>query len=503
MLQPCPIEDLMRCTFTIQVVLAFLAAVVQAPAARGQFEDLAQKIPSTANAIVLLDAQRILASPFAAKEGLKEKYDEAFASGLATIPPDTQRMILASQLDFEHMKPLWQLAVGDFKQPRTVVDIARRTKGNIDKVGDLDAVALSDNSMCVQLSPSRLGVMAPANRQTVARWVRDIESRDQPALSSYLKGTLTASQSSQVVIAFDLEDAVPPDIIKAKLSACETLAGKNVDLERAAFALAGLRGLVLEVAYTDGSFGRVMVHFSRDASILAPFAKPMLLEVLGNMGAMIDEIAEWDVKTEPMRFTFSGPLGESGRRRVMSLIDHPTEALIAAGREGAPAPPAESSQAAYATQQYFKSITKIRDDLREKAKNSKTFGQHAMWLDNWARKIDRLPIMDVDPDMLAYGNYVTSRMRDTSAALKGIGIQSAARSAQVPTTYSTGVQTNYSYGWGGWSSYSYYNNGSERRAIRQEEKAAGATTALGIQAEVEQETAKIRQAMTQKYKINF
>ncbi|MCI0357968.1 MAG: hypothetical protein L0211_05770 [Planctomycetaceae bacterium] len=481
----------------------FVLGLLLARTAAAQFDQLAAKIPSTANAIVLLDAQRIMASPFAVKEGLKEKYEEAFASGLATIPPDTRQMVLSTQLDFEHMKPLWQMAVADFGDPRTVVNIARRTKGNIDKIGELDAVVLSDNSMCVQLSPTRLGVMAPANRQTVARWVHDIESRDHVALSSYLKGTLTASQTSQVVIAFDLEDAVPPEIIKQKLAACETLAGKNVDLERAAFALSGLRGLVLEVAFTEGTFGRVMVHFSRDASILAPFAKPMLLEVLGNMGAMIDDIADWEVKTEPQRFTFSGPLSQSGRRRVLSLIDHPTEALIAAGRENASAPPPESSQAAYATQQYFKSITKIRDDLREKAKDAKTFGQHAMWLDNWARRIDRLPIMDVDPEMLAYGNYVTGAMRDTSAALKGIGIRSGARSAQVPTTYSTGVQTNYSYGWGGWSSYSYYNNGHERRAIRAEEKAAGANSALGIQAEVENETAKIRQKMTQKYKINF
>ena len=491
------------CAWTLSSCVLLAAGGLCPLPVAAQFDQLAAKIPSTANAIVLLDARRIMASPFAAKEGLKDKYEEAFASGMATIPPDTQQLVLASQLDFEHMKPLWQMAVADFGQARTVVNIARRTKGNIDKIGDLDAIVLSDNSMCVQLSPTRLGVMAPANRQTVARWVHDIESRDEPALSDYLKGTLTASQTSQVVIAFDLQDAVPPDVIRQKLAACETLAGKKIDLERVAFALSGLRGLVLEVAFTEGSFGRVLVHFNHDATILAPFAKPMLLEVLGNMGAMIDDIADWEVKTEPQRFTFSGPLSQSGRRRVLSLIDHPTEALISSGKENSSAESPESSQAAYATQQYFKSITKIRDDLREKAKDSKTFGQHAMWLDNWARRIDRLPILDVDPEMLAYGNYVTSSMRDTSAALKGIGINSAARSAQIPTTYSTGVSTNYSYGWGGWSSYSYYNNGSERRAVRQEEKASGATTALGIQAQVEDETAKIRQKMTQKYKINF
>jgi hypothetical protein len=398
--------------------------------------------------------------------------------------------------------------VADFARDRTVIDIARRTKGDIDKVNDLDAILLGDNSICVQFSPTQLGVMAPANRQSVARWARDAESSKTPSLSDYLKGTLTASQTSQVVIAFDLADAVPLSIIRSKLAACETLAGKNVDLEGAAQALASLRGLVLEVAITDASNGRLMIHFSRDASVLAPFAKPMLLEVLGNMGAMIDDIAEWKVTTEKQRFTFTGPLSESGRRRVLSLIDHPTAALIASGDTGSRNQDPGQSKEAYATQQYFKSLMKITDDLREKGKDAKTFGQHAMWLDNWARRIDRLPILDVDPEMLQYGNYLTTRMRDASSSLKGIGIKSAARSAQVYNEYTTTGTAGYGRGYygygGGYSYYTEYNNvDGQRRAIRQEEKAAGATSALSIRQEVENETKKIRQAMTQKYKINF
>jgi hypothetical protein len=472
--------------------------------AAAQFEELAAKVPITANAIVLLDGQKLLASPLAVKEGWKAKYEEAFASGLVTIAPDTRRMIIGTQLDYEHMNPLWQVVVADFDRDRTVVEMARRTRGDIDKVNDLDAIVLSDNSIAVQFAPTQLGVMAPANRQSVARWVRDAEASKTPALSDYLKGTLTASKTSQVVIAFDLEDAVPQSVIRSKLAACETLAGKNVDLEKAAFALGGLRGMVLEVAITETSNGRLMVHFSRDASVLAPFAKPMLLEVLGNMGAMIDDIAEWKVTTEPQRFTFAGPLSESGRRRVLSLIDHPTAALIASGDQGSRNQDPGQSKEAYATQQYFKSLMKITDDLREKGKDAKTFGQHAMWLDNWARRIDRLPILDVDPEMLQYGNYLTARMRDAASSLKGIGIKSAARSAQVYNTYSTSVYAGGGYGYGGYSYYTQYNNvGGERRAIRQEEKAAGATSALGIRQEVENETKKIRQAMTQKYKINF
>ena len=125
--------------------------LLTAPAA-AQFEELAAKVPDTANAIVLLDAQKLLSSPLAAKEGWKERYERSFASGLVAIPPDTQRMLLAAQFDFEYMKPLWEVALADFAQDRNVADIARRSKGTLDPIGDVPAVILSDNSYCVQLA---------------------------------------------------------------------------------------------------------------------------------------------------------------------------------------------------------------------------------------------------------------------------------------------------------------------------------------------------------------
>jgi hypothetical protein len=189
---------------------------------------------------------------------------------------------------------------------------------------------------------------------------------------------------------------------------------------------------------------------------------------------------------------------------VLSLIDHPTAALIAANKSRSQSAQPESSKAAYVTQQYFKSITTIRDDLREKAKDAKTFGQHAMWLDNWARRIDRLPILNVDPEMLAYGRYTTARMRDASAALKGIGIRSSARGAQVYQQYSASSSGYGGYYGGGYNYNVQWNNvQGERRAISAQERGQGATTAQGISAEMDNETVKIRQAMTQKYQINF
>jgi predicted amidohydrolase len=51
--------------------------------------------------------------------------------------------------------------------------------------------------------------MAPANRQAVARWLREAAGRTAPALSPYLNASLVAVQDAAIVMAFDLQDLVP------------------------------------------------------------------------------------------------------------------------------------------------------------------------------------------------------------------------------------------------------------------------------------------------------
>jgi hypothetical protein len=486
-------------------VLAALWSLGFTGIASGQFEELAAKVPGSANAIVLLNAEQLLASPLAKREGWAKNYDSAFASGSVGIPPDTRKLVLAAQIDFDHHHPLWELAVADFGQERTMAEVARATKGTIDPLSEQPSVALQRDAYVVQLEAKRLAVMSPANRQSIARWLRDVVAKHASQLSPYLSGTLVASSDSQIVMALDLQDALAPDLVRAQVASSNALAGKKVDLDAAAKAISSVRGVVLEVAVTDGAFGRLMVHFDEDASVLIPVAKPLLMEVLGNQGATIDDIESWEVTTEPKRFVFHGTLSQEGRRRVFSLIDNPAVALVAPAGEGQAAPNnPQLSKEAQASQEYFATISKIRDDLRDKAKDVKTFGQHALWLDNWARRIDRLPILNVDPELLAYGRYLTARMRDASASLKGIGINSAARQAQVYQQYSTSSSGYGGYYGGGYNYSAQWNNvDGQRRAIGAQERGKGATQAQQIAAEIENETVKIRQAMTQKYQINF
>src|SRR5688500_10574064 len=155
-------------------LLCSLVLLTLSQTAAAQFEDLAAHVTASANYIVLLDGQRLLDSPLAVREGLKDKYEQAFASRLVTISPDTQKLVLASQINYELMRPEWEVAVADLAKTRTAAEIARLTKGTLDPIGDTPAVVLRDNAYAIELGPKRVAAMAPANRQSVARWLRDI-----------------------------------------------------------------------------------------------------------------------------------------------------------------------------------------------------------------------------------------------------------------------------------------------------------------------------------------
>jgi hypothetical protein len=486
------------------LLVALLAALSSPPAAKAQFEQLLTKIPSSANAVVLLDAERLFASPLGVREGWKDKYEQSFASGLVTMSPDTQRLVLATQLDYEFMKPQWEVAVADFGKGRSAAEVARSAKGILEKIGDVPVVALRDNTYAVELGPKRLGAMSPANRQAVARWLRETQGQPQPLVSSYLKGTLAAKEQSAIVVAFDLEDAIPPDIIRAKLAASSSLKGKNIDLDAAAKVLEGIRGLVLEVSVNDGSFGRLMVHFRSDASLLVPVAKPLLQEILADLGATIDDLEGWKMQAEPQRISFNGTLSAAGRKRIFSLIDNPLASIIATEQTAPTAEDRKQTQLAAASQQYFKSLTSILSEVKEKSGDAKTFGENALWFDKWARRIDKLPLLNVDKDLLGFGQYVSTQLRNMASSMRGIGINSGARTAQVYQQVSTDYNAYAGYGGGGYSYYTEWRNvDGERRAIRAEERATGATSARGIAAEIANATAKVRQDMTQKYQVEF
>ncbi len=74
------------------------------------------------------------------------------------------------------------------------------------------------------------------------------------------------------------------------------------------------------------------------------------------------------------------------------------------------------------TQQYYKAIDHLLADLKSRKGEERTIGQIGVWFQSYANRVDRLPILNVDEEMLQYGQYVAQQLRNASMAIKGFGI---------------------------------------------------------------------------------
>ncbi|MCU0958513.1 MAG: hypothetical protein MUF48_00280 [Pirellulaceae bacterium] len=163
-------------------------------------------------------------------------------------------------------------------------------------------------------------------------------------------------------------------------------------------------------------------------------------------------------------------------------------------------------------EQYFQ-------DLRDK--EPQKIAQYGIWFEKYARKIDNLPLVNVDDEMLTYGAYVSQQLRNAAAAIQGIGIRSRVRQVEaaqatgdaVPGYYGSAYNGGYAYGgnyyYGGpGRSGNYLQEGLRqqqmaRTQVKVQEKAAGTTAARAIVRDIETATATVRREMTKKYNIEF
>jgi hypothetical protein len=266
-------------------------------------------------------------------------------------------------------------------------------------------------------------------------------------------------------------------------------------------------------------------------------------------GMTLDEFDDWKVQVEGTRVTFGGYLDSSGLTRLSSLLDLPTPALytlrgsplLKAAKSAAdkrpgelsalpepaekpapaekPEPAAEApgeapSETAEATQQYFHATSHLIKDLRWHEHKARNSGCIAQWYANYARNIERLPILQVDEQMLDYGAHVSKELRTSSLTIKNSNIRAHAEELEaanqgVPVAVRRAAMIHPESGTivVGESTVNRPMTPQERwearRQARAEENVVAMQSTEQVQADIDAATAAIRTAMTRKYQCEF
>ncbi len=482
-------------------------------AARADDTNLLSRIPPGANAVAVIDVDKILNSPMGIQEHWKDKLKNAYAAKPLIVPPSASRLVLASLIDPSTMQPAWEVSVIELKTSPSMKNIARAEGGFVDTIAEKQAAWSPINAYFVRLDTRLLGTVAPANRQFTARWARRGASQGDN-LSPYLQ-TATASMDAKTsyLFAMDLEDATSPGKVRRRIEMgdFESLADKTVNAEKIASVLASIRGVSLRVSIGDEPVGSGVVEFGRPAAALADIAKPLLLEVLAKFGVAIDGLDTWNVAVKGNNLTLDGKLPIEGLRQLFSIVDPPSPLPTADSDDDQPGSSksgndSEKNNAAVvaASKQYYAAIAKIMDNIGKKIRGSTSMTQGAKWVAGDARRIARLPIVNVDPDLVNWGTEVSSRLNDLAAAVGVGGLQARSRAvgiqdANVSGGYSRELEIRSDPN----DQINQQNVKRQRAAATAEQKAQTAQIATRILSDIETSRSQIRAAMVQKYNAEF
>ncbi len=479
----------------IAVVLAVIPASLSFSQSQN-FEATAKWIPDSANAIVLVRSNEIFNSPLAKQENWKTEHIRQFKSGASFIPLAVDQFMMASQVDFEFAEPVWQIAIFERSDNQVdIVKISERIGGKLEKVADHDAVVLPNDAYAIKIDDGTLGAMVPANRQLTARWLRKGKSSASARTSPYLSQAIKfADKNAHIIVAFDFSDSISFDVVKERIGGAGIC--KDSDLDAVCQAVAQLKGATLGITITDKINAAIKVDFSSPPSALDSNGKAILVSALTDNGLMIDDINEWESKISGSQMMFSGPLSNAGLRQIGILIEHPIAADFVSNDPYGD----DTVDVKTRTKQYFDSIQHLLEDME--GKEAQALKTYAKWFEKYAKKIDDLSVVNVDPRALEFGTYVADSFREISMRLLDTNIQKV----QTQSRYADRGYTTtgyYRYGYGRYRSGYYYNNSRNRARVSGQARLAGEKAAMEIVNQIQSESAKVRKELSQKFNFDF
>ena len=268
--------------------------------------------------------------------------------------------------------------------------------------------------------PSHDGSANPATPQACSPYLAQITQRTQAA-------------NAAIGVAIDLSNVISERTGSGELAASAVIREHGVSVDQTARAFAGLQGVTLLITVGERLEGTLTIDFNQDISFLAPAAGPLVLEHFQRLGASMEQWKGWQATASGTALTMAGELTASDLRKVFGLfrLSQTQPVQVASEPPKQPTPPGSSPFNATAdlTRRYFESIVRSVTELQGSMTGASPY-QFALWVDTCASgRIEMLPQGMVDPEVVKFGNSVSSQLRNLLACSPPTGSLSMARTA--------------------------------------------------------------------------
>lgn len=489
----------MMTSLRVSLVALLLVSSTASPGA--EFDALLAKVPNTANVLMMIDVQNTLEAPIAKEKGWSKKLELAYVNRPVFLPPEANKMVMAANLDASNdFRRNYEMAVMEMSESMPMRMIARSEGGYVEEMGGTEVAWTPSDVYFVSLADKQLGVVYPANRQYVSRWIDAAKTKSSVTLSGYLsKAAAMTNDRIQVLLAMDLSNLLEPHEVTDHVDQSALFKQAKVATEEATEILTSLQGAMLRLAIGEEVLAELRIDFGKDVTPLSSIAKQVVVNVVGELGIDIAEMSDWKETVEGSTIKLSGKLSEDGQRRVFSVVELPSAKFSLLKDEAEADTTTNESKIRESSLVYFRSINTLFRDLKRDLQGNKA---SAAVMERYARKIDRMPILNVDPALLDYGSDVAETLRMVALSKRQGGIQSGVATAGMGGRgYS---DYSYNYGYRGADRYSgARQSAADRSAYKAQALAASKNARLEGAKQISDSTAAIRRAMTQKYEVEF
>ena len=484
--------------------VCLVLSIGNATVARGDsFDQLLPKVPPSANVLVLIDVERTLDSPLAQAEGWGKKLELAYVSRPIFLPPEATKLVMAASLEpGNNFQRHWELAVMQLSDPMSMRSIARSEGGYVDTINGTDVAWTPSDAYFVSLADRELGVMFPADRQFVSRWIGYATKNTRVMLSEYLRqATRLTNEQIQILMAIDLTDVAQPHELAEKAEDSPLLRKTNLPTEQIVSILGSLRGATLRIAIGNDAQAQLRIDFDKDVTPLKAVVKDLIVQVLGDLGADTDDLESWKLEMKGKAILMQGKMSQDGMRRVFSVVELPSAKFSLLKDEGDAPEEVNESLIRESSLTYFRATDVLLKDLKRELRGNKA---SAAIMERYAGRIDRMPILHVDPDLLDYGSNLAVTLRAVALSKRQGGVQSGVGTAGM----GGGGYSNYSYGYGYFGNRGDRYSGArasaaDRTAIKAQAMAESKNVRVDGAKAIADASAQIRRQMTEKYQVEF
>ncbi|GEM_PF-5421864 len=500
----------------VKALRAFVAAAAAIMAmaapqrALATFPDLMKRLPADTNAVFVFNFDAIMKSPLGLQMDWASKWSDAYENGPVPFPAGTSRAVVGAYFVPAIKDSNWKIAMMDMTQPIDLPVIARAEGGYPDRMWDKDAVVSPQGAFFIKVAPDVLAAMEPANRPYALKWIRESAQGAGPT-SPFLQGLVIGMGArSQIAMGIDTNGMFSAPTVRRNMAIAPFASlGEKADLDMWSNLLASMQDIKINITITDKINAKLSVDFGMDMAVMATKGKPLFMEIMDRAGLSIPDVADWTASVDGKTFIAEGTLTPQSMRMLLQVIGMPSPSMTTTVE-------AESNDPKVigpVSKRYFRTISDSIDQFRSKSGGN--YQGAKTWLIREAQRIERLPILNVDPELVAWGGEIANRLRQVGA---NFAYDEQSNTAKVMNVQSAGsYDFSYNGGNGYWGSGNGFNTSGtwgrgtqqnlewqrQRSQIYEQSKADSIKKAMDIFGNIGSTRDQMRAKMVEKYKMEF